>query len=97
VVVEFQVLEVREETDEIQDLAARPFWLFESEESKRRREVSETPSNVRHEGGHMEIVYSEFLEVRKCGKVTQGTSAKPHGSELIIVPQADSESLDEWK
>jgi len=48
-IVELEVLEVREESDEIQDLSARACGLSEGEESKGWREVSEALLNVWHE------------------------------------------------
>ena len=98
VVVELEVLEVREETNEIQDLLARALGLFEGKEPERRREMSKAPSNVWHESEYLEMIYSKILEVRECGKVTQRMPVEPSGSEFIIIsPQTDPESLDEWK
>jgi len=59
--------------------------------------VSKAPSNVRHEAGYLETVYSKLLEVRECGKVTQGASAKPPRSEPLIRVHANMEPLDEWE
>jgi len=67
--VKLEVLEVREEADEIQDLSARPTWLPKGEESKCWREVTEAPSDVWPKAGYLKIVYSELLEVRESGKV----------------------------
>ena len=53
--------------------------------------------NARDEPGYLKIIYSKFLEVHECGKVTQGTPAEPSGSESIFVPKADPKSLDEWE
>jgi hypothetical protein len=97
--VELEVLEVWEESDEIQDLSARALGFFESKESKCWREVSETPLNIREKTRYLEVVYSKFLEVRECRKVSQGTPAELFGSELVIIaiPQADPQSFDERK
>ena len=83
-VVELEVLEVREETDEIQDLSARALGLFEGKEPERWREMPKAPSNVWHESVYFEIVYSEILEVRECGKVTQRMPVEPFGSESTL-------------
>jgi hypothetical protein len=69
--VELEVLEVREKSNEIQDLLARALGLSEDKESKRWREVSEIPLDVWHKTGYLEIVNSEFLEVRECGKIIE--------------------------
>ena len=54
--------------------------------------------NIRHEAGHLKIVYFKLPEVRKCGKVTQGVSMKPFGSEADReFSDADMEPLDEWE
>jgi hypothetical protein len=52
-----------------------------------------------HEGGHFEGIYSEFLEIRECGKIPQGMSAKLfRGKEdPVSLMSADAESLDERK
>ena len=76
VVLKLEVLEVREKADEIQDFSTRTFGLFEREESKSGRKVSKVPLNVGHEAGYLKVIYSEFLEVCECGKVTQGTSVE---------------------
>ena len=46
--VEFEVLEVREESNEIRGLPTRTFGFSEGKESKRWREVPEALSNVWH-------------------------------------------------
>jgi hypothetical protein len=69
-VADFEVLEIREEPDEIQDLPTRTSRSLESKESKSRREVSEVLLNVLHEAGYLEIIYPKLLEVRKRRKVT---------------------------
>ena len=89
-------MEVWEEPNEIQDLAGRAFRTSESEESKCRSEVSKVLSNVRHETWYYQVIYSKFLEVGKCGKVTQGPSVKPFGSEGSV-ECAVTEPLDERK
>ena len=91
-------MKVREESNEIQDLSTRTFGFSEGKESKCRREVSEVPLDVWREAGYLEIIYSKLLEVRECRKVTQGAYAKPVGAKFFGgIPQADPESLDEWK
>jgi len=80
-IMKLEVLEVWKEADEIQDLLTRATWLPEGEESKRWREVTEAPLDVWRKAGYLEIVYSELLEVRECGKVTQRTSVELVGSE----------------
>ena len=94
-----EILELREESDEIQDLSTRANGLFEGEESKSWREVLEALSDGWHESGYFEKVYSEVLEVRECGKVTQCALAKPRGRNPGITndPHADPESFDEWE
>jgi hypothetical protein len=96
-VVEFEVLEVREESNEIQDLSARTLRFLEGKESKCWREVSEALLDVRHKAGYLEMVYSKLLEVRERGKVRQGAPLELFGSELAKVVIADSESFGEWK
>ena len=97
--MELEVLEVREEPDEVQDLSTRALRLFEGKESKCRREVSEAPLDAWHKAEYLETVYSKLLEVRERRKVRQGTPVKLFGSELAdtVIPQADSESFDERK
>ena len=100
VAAKLEMLEVREESDEVQDLSARTPGLSEGKESKGRREVSEALSNVWHETGHLEIVYPKFLEVRECGKVAEGASAEPFWSDSVpAIPQVltNPEAFDEWK
>ena len=80
-IVKLEILEVWEETDEMQDLSARASWLREGEEPKCGREVAETLLNVWHKAGYLEIVYSELLEVRECRKVTECTSVELIGGE----------------
>jgi hypothetical protein len=55
--------------------------------------------NVWHKAGYLEAIYSKFLEVRECGKVTQGATAKRFGSKFfdIMIIQVDMKSLDEWE
>ena len=80
-IVKLEILEVWEEADEVQNLSARPAWLPKGEEPKCWREVIEAPLDVWHKAGYFEIVYSEFLEVRERGKVTQCMSVELIGSE----------------
>ena len=63
VVQELQVLEVREEPDEIQDLSARTVGFLKGEEAKSGRQVSEALANIGHEAGYLKVIYPEFLEV----------------------------------
>ena len=58
--------------------------------------MSKVLSNVRHEAGYYELVYSKLLEVRECRKVTQGRSIKPFRSEGMV-GRAVTEPLDERK
>ena len=95
--MELEVLEVREETDEIQDLSGRALGFLEGKGSEGGREMAETLLNPRHKLGYLKVIYSKFLEVRECGKVTQGAPVEPSGSELDVLLQADPKSLDEWK
>lgn len=55
--------------------------------------------NVRHKAGYLKFIYYKFLEVRKCGKITQCTFTEPLGSELsnVVNPGEDLESLDKRK
>ena len=98
-VAELEVLEIREEPDEVQNLAAGAFGEPEGTESKGWCEVSEAPLDVQHEARHLEVIYPKLLEIRERGKVTQGAPGGPAGSELDvgIGPQADAEAPDEWK
>ena len=96
-VAKFEVLEVWEKPNEIQDLSAGASGLLKSKKSKHWREVPEALLNGRHEAGHIEMVYSEFLEVRKGGEVTRGTPVEPRRSEQCVplVVQTDPELFDE--
>ena len=84
VVAKFEVLEVWEKPDEIQDLSARASGLLESEKPKRWREVPEAPPDGWHEAGQVEIVYSQLLEILKGGEVTQSTPVEPRGGEQCV-------------
>ena len=97
--MELEVLEVREESNEVQDLSARALGFFEGKESECWREVSEAPSNVWHKAGYLEVVNSKFLEVRECGKVRQSAPAEPFRGELVkmTTTHTDPELFDEWK
>ena len=96
--MELEVLEVWEESDEIQYLPGRACGFPECKESKSRCKVTETLLDVRHEAGYLETVYSELLEIRECGKVMQGASTKPVGSKHgTLIRQTNTESLDERK
>ena len=90
-------MEIREESDEIQDLPWSAFRIHEREGSKGWCQVPKPLLNVRHEAGYLQIVYSELLEVCECGKVMQIVSVKSITSKLSAMIQADPESLDEWK
>jgi len=94
-----EVLEVREESDEIEYMSTGANGLFESKESKRRREVPEALSNGRHKVGYLEIVYSKFLEVHKSGEVAQVKLSEGFRVEPGVVcdPHAYLESFDERK
>jgi len=72
VAVKPEMLEIREVSDEVQDLSTRTAGLSEGKESQGWREVSEAPLNAWHETGHLEIVYPKFLGVRECGKSSGG-------------------------
>ena len=66
---ELEVLEIQEESDEIQDLLGRTFRVLESKESKGWCIVPKTLLDVWHEAGYLEIIYSKLLEICECGKV----------------------------
>ena len=95
--VDPEVLETREESDEIQDLPGSAFGFHESEESNGWRQVPKPLLDVRHEAGYLQVVYSELLEVCERGKVVQIVSVKSITSKLSATTQADPESLDERK
>ena len=97
--MELEVLEVRKESDKIQDLPARAPGLFEGKESQRWQKVPEVPLNVWHKARYFKIVNSKLLEVRECGKVRQGTPAELFGGEhvIIAIPRTDPEPFDERK
>ena len=61
--------------------------------------MSKALSDIWHKTGYLEIVCSEILEVRECREATQGmlTAEKFRGELGTISPQADPESLYEWK
>ena len=61
VVVKFEVLKARKESDEIQDLTAGAIGVTEGKESKSWGEMSEPLSNVRHEVGYLKVIDSELL------------------------------------
>jgi len=98
-VVKPEVLEIWEESDEIQDLSTRAGGRLEGKEPKRWRKVPKALLNDWHKAGYLEVVYSEFLEIRKCRKMTQCTPSEVFGSEFVCIGviQADPESFDEWK
>jgi len=52
-IAKLEVLEVREEPDEMQDLVGRASGIPESEESKGLCKVSKVPLNVLHEVGYL--------------------------------------------
>ena len=56
--------------------------------------MPKAPLNIWHKAGNLETVYSEFLEVRKCGNVTQRSCVEPVGSEpgMIEAFQANPQS-----
>jgi hypothetical protein len=92
-VADFEILETREEPNEVQDLPAGTSRTLESKESKSWCEVSEALMDVWHEVEDLEIIYPKLLEVREyknnaacvCQAIQEWTQ------------QADMESLDEWK
>ena len=92
-------MEIREESNEVQDLPARTFGFLEGKESEGRCEVSKVLPDVWHEAGYLEMIYPKLLEVCECGKITEVVSAKLLRSKLSggIAAVADTESLDEWK
>ena len=98
-IVEFEVLGVREKPNEVRDPWASASGPLESKKSKHWREVPEALLDGRQEAGHIEIVYSQLLEVRKGGEVTQGTPVEPCRSEQHEPPvvQMDPEWFDEWE
>jgi hypothetical protein len=73
--------------NEAQNLFASSFGCRQCKELKSRGEVSKVLVDVWHEGGQFEGIYSELLEVRECGKIPQGISAKPFrgkGESVIV-------------
>ena len=98
-IVNLEVLQIWEESNEIQDLPTRAGGRFKSEEPKRWREVSKALLNGWHEVGYSEEVYSEFLEIRKCREMTQCSPTELFGSKLDStgVIQADPELFNERK
>ena len=64
-------MEVREESDKIQYLAARAPGIFKSEESESRCKVPKVPVDVRDEAGYLKTIYPELLEVGEGGEVTE--------------------------
>ena len=72
-IVEFEVLEVWEEPDEVEDLPARTSGVLESEGTKCLREAPEGLLDVCQNVGYLEVIHHKFLEVHERGKVTQGT------------------------
>jgi len=95
--VKLEILEVREESDEIQDLSARANRLFEGKEPKIWREVPEALLYGWHKAGYLKKVYSKVLEVRKRGEVTQCMLVEPCRTKPWITdnPHAHTESFDE--
>ena len=67
-VAELEVLETREEPDEVQDLAAGAFREPEGKESKGWCEVSEAPLDVQREARHLEVIYPKLLEIVSAEK-----------------------------
>ena len=60
--------------------------------------MSKALSDVWHKTGYLEIVDSKFLDVCEYREVAQCMFvAEQFGGELVIMPQADPESLDERK
>ena len=96
IVAELEVLEVWEESNEIQDLTARSLGFMENKESKRRPKVSEALLNVSDKSGKLQVIYSEFLEVRERGKVMDGAAVDGERGIDVRV-QTHARSLDEWK
>ena len=96
IIIEFEVLEVRKESNEIQDLSARALGISKGEEPKGWREVSKVLSNVWHIAVYLEGIYPKLLEVRKGRKVTQGAFVKPVGAKFSG-GKTNAEPLDEWK
>jgi hypothetical protein len=91
-------LEVREETNQKQDLPASTFGFHEGEESKSGCEVSKIMLYVWHEAVYLEIIYPKFPEVRECRKVTDGVSATPCRGEVRVgMLYTNAEPLDQWK
>ena len=84
-VADLKVLEIREESNKIQDFTGRTSGVFESEKSESRGEVSKALLNGRHEARYLETVYPELLEVFECGEITEGGRGKSFGGEFNSV------------
>ena len=96
IVTELEVLEVWEEPDEIQNMPARSLGFMESEESERWSQASEALPNIFDESGYVEVIYSEFLEVRERGKVTEGAAVDSEPG-VDVRAQTHTQSFDERK
>ena len=96
-VMKLEILEIREESNEVQDLSGGAVWLLEGKESESWGEVSEALANAGHKFRYLKVIYPEFLEVCESGKVTQGASTETFGGERIDACQADSKPFDERK
>ena len=82
-------LEVLEELNKVQEPLGSP--------RVRNRSVGEKRPKHLHEAGYSDIIYSKYLRVRECGKITQGASDEQFGSEPGPTRslQADPESIYE--
>lgn len=70
-IAELEVLELWKEANKTQDLTARSFGFFESEESEIRCEASEVLFDGRHEAGYLETIDPELPEVLECGEIAE--------------------------
>ena len=96
-VVKLEALEMRKESNEIDDLLRRTSRPSESKELKGGREVSKAPSKIWHKFVYLEVIYPKFSEVLERVKVAHVVSAQSFGSERgIATPHANPKSFDEW-
>ena len=95
-IVELEVLEVREESDKVQDLSARTPGLSEGKKSKRRGEVAKVMSRGWYKLECLEVVYSKPLEVRERREVTRSLPVQLVKAKFTTLC-ADLEPLDKWE
>jgi hypothetical protein len=64
-VTELEVLEMREQSDKIQDFTESTIGMTKSKKSKSWRKVSEVIFDLWHEPGYLEMIYPKLLEVHE--------------------------------